>query len=266
MDDYATVKETMLESLGDTPASADRRWWTLSRRSGEEIGAFYLRVRSTGMRRVHGLKTREELCEKMILSRFLSTLPPDCYNSVVTKQPKTGLEASRYVQEFEKSRIFSRRNQTWRSGAGQRFQPNGGRGSYDPRFKSEQFSGSSEAGSSQGSSGSVAGNAPSSTGSSSSNSRNSRSTNAQDSTSGSQAGGGRGSGRSERHSQRERKPVNCYGCGESGHIRRNCPNRVRRVQPQGGSSAMIVDGCLAGVVAKGLRTDTGADRTVVRSD
>ena len=57
-----------------------------------------------------------------------------------------------------------------------------------------------------------------------------------------------------------------YGCGELGHIKPKCPNRVRRVKPQGGASAMIVDGCLAGLVAKDLRIDTGADRTVVRRD
>ena len=143
LDDYVTVKERMLESLGDTPASADRRWWTLSRRSGEEIGAFYLRVHSTGMRRLYGLKTREEICEKVILSRFLSTLPPNCYNSVVAKQPKTSLQASRFVQEFEESCIFSRRNQTWRSGTGQHPQSSGGRGSQETSFKREQFNGGS---------------------------------------------------------------------------------------------------------------------------
>ena len=38
------------------------------------------------------------------------------------------------------------------------------------------------------------------------------------------------------------------------------------MKPQGGTAAMMVDGCLAGLVAKGLRIDTGADRTVVRKD
>ena len=38
------------------------------------------------------------------------------------------------------------------------------------------------------------------------------------------------------------------------------------MKPQGGTAAMMVDSCLAGLVAKGLRIDTGADRTVVRKD
>ena len=93
----------------------------------------------------------------------------------------------------------------------------------------------------------------------------SRNPSSQENTSSSQASGGR-HGRSERNSQGGRKPVTCYGCGESGHIRPNCPNRVRRVKPQGGSAVIMIDGCLAGFVAKDLRIDTGADRTVVRKD
>ena len=50
LDDYELVKDSLLESLGDTPASADHRWWTISRQASEDPGAFYLRVRSTGLR------------------------------------------------------------------------------------------------------------------------------------------------------------------------------------------------------------------------
>ena len=110
MDDYDLVKETMLESLGDTPASADRHWWSLARQAGEDAGVFYLRVRSTGLRRLHGLKTREEITEQLILSRFLSLLPQDCYSNVVTKCPKNGLEVSRLVQEFEETRSSAQIN------------------------------------------------------------------------------------------------------------------------------------------------------------
>ena len=66
-DDFEAVKATLLESLGDTPASADRKWWSLSRQSGEEPGSFYLRVRALGLRRLHGLVSKNEITEKMIL-------------------------------------------------------------------------------------------------------------------------------------------------------------------------------------------------------
>ena len=82
--------------------------------------------------------------------------------------------------------------------------------------------------------------------------------------SGKQASGG--SGRTDRISQRERKPVVCYGCGETGHIKSKCPNKVRRVIPKESVADMLVDGFLAGMAANGLRIDTGADYTVVSKD
>ena len=75
-----------------------------------------------------------------------------------------------------------------------------------------------------------------------------------------------GNGRADRNSQRERKPDVCYGCGEIRHIRPKCPNKVRRVNPREEVEEMLVDGSLAGLVANGLRIDTGAERTVVRQD
>ena len=79
IDDYEALKHTMLETLGDTPASADREWWTLSRWSGETAGEYRMRIQALGTRRMHGLETKEEIKEMMVLSRFMSTLPPDCY-------------------------------------------------------------------------------------------------------------------------------------------------------------------------------------------
>ena len=201
LDDYDAVKATM---LGDTPASADRRWWTLSRQTGEEAGAFYLRVRSTGTRRFHWLATKEEVCERVILSRFLSLLSPECYNSVVAKQPKNGLEASRYVQEFEETRSFSKRHQSWRSNSNHH-----GPSSYVKRE--------------QGNGGGVGGNGSSSNSSSTSSI-------AQNSSTSSQAGGGKGA-KPEKQNQSNRKPVTCYGCGEIGHIR---PKQSEEDYPSGG--------------------------------
>ena len=114
LDDYEAVKETLLESLGDTPASADRKWWTLNRQNNEDPGSFYLRVRAIGLRRLHGLASKEEIIEKTILSRFLSLLHPECYSNVASKQPKNGLEAARMVQEYEETRSFQRRRQPWK--------------------------------------------------------------------------------------------------------------------------------------------------------
>ena len=251
LDDYNLVKSTMLESLGDTPASTDRRWWSLSCRSGEEAGAFYLRIRSTGIRRFDGLTTKEELCERVILSRFLSLLFPECYTSVVARQPKTGLEAAKLVQEFEETRSFSQRQQPWRSNLSHQG---------TQHFKREQ-----------GDAGGVAsiGGVASSGGCP----QNGNVTGA------GQSSDGRSSQASESMGEKpvgrnvsDRKQVICYGCGELGHIKPNCPNRVRSVRSvrsvlgQNAASGMLVDGRLAGLQVKGLRVDTGADRTVVHKD
>ena len=250
--DYEVVKETLLESLGDTPACADKRWWTLSRQSGEAAGAFYLRVRSTGMRRMHGLDSKQEICDKMILSRFLSLLPAECYTSVVAKRPRNGQEAARFVQEYEEDRTFSRRNQ---------FKPNGGHSQQDSYYKREPSGGG--AGGNQVGSSSSGSNASGNTGSSGSNSVRGASPPKTQGTGNSQAGGVKGG---KQDKWRDRKPVTCYGCGEVGHIRPNCPNKVRRVRSPEHSCVMSVDGWLAGTRVTGLRVDTGADRTIVRKE
>ena len=145
LDDYEALKHTMLETLGDTPASADREWWTLSRRSGETAGEYRMRIQALGTRRMHGLETKEEIKEMMVLSHFMSTLPPDCYTCVSTQQPKTSLQAAKFVQDFEEVQTFSRRNQSWKAG----------KGSHDTGYKREQSYGNSGSGSSSGSSGIV---------------------------------------------------------------------------------------------------------------
>ena len=255
--DYDAVKDTMLQSLGDTPEEADRSWWTLRRRSSESIGSFYLRMRSTGSRRFHGLETKEEVIEKVLLSRFLYLLSPECYDSLSAKNPKTGQEASKLVQEYEGRGKFSRRHLSGRSHGSHHYQQN----SYSKR---EQ--GGSGVGSIHGSSSSTNGSSSSSNGSSGHSSGSSPSPSMNQGTSSSQAGGGKG-GRQEKQNQRERKPVTCYGCGEVGHIRPNCPNKVRRVKPEKKEGVVrTVDGFLAGKEVKGLRLDTGADRTLVRQD
>ena len=65
---------------------------------------------------------------------------------------------------------------------------------------------------------------------------------------------------------RGRKPIICHGCGEPGHIKPNCPHRVRRVKSPDPSLVMLVDGLLDGSKVPGMSVDTGADRTLVRED
>ena len=191
--------------------------------------------------------------ERTILSHYLSLLSQDCYSFVAAKNPEDGLEAARLVQEFEETRGFTRRNRPWRSGqsaSGQCTQTN--------------FSGEHKRVVDGEPHGSVVSNNSVGAGSVAQNS-STRNTNTQANASSSQASGGRLS-RSDRQGQGDRKPATCYGCGELGNIKPNCPNRVRHVRSPGHSSRMLVDGCLAGQIAKNLRIDTGAEKTVVRQD
>ena len=108
LDDFDLVKETMLRSLGDTPEEADRRWWTLRRRKGETSGAFYLRMRSTANRRFLGILTRDDMFNKVLLSRFMALLPSECYNCISAKHPRTAEEAAEMVADYESRETFSK--------------------------------------------------------------------------------------------------------------------------------------------------------------
>ena len=236
--DYDSVKAILLEALGDTTACADRRWWTLARQPGEEPAQFYLRVRATGLRMLSDFTSRDAVVEQVILSRFLSLLPSDGYSSVVSKHPKNGLEAPRFLQEFEETRTFSRRRQGWRqdhhSHSGRR-EPSSSSGGGSSSSSGSGSPGGSNSGSSAGVKEVTGGQNPSAGASSSGSSK------------------GRGN----------RKPIVCHGCGEPGHIRPQCPHKVRSVRSPDSESLIEVDGCLAGIPVCGLQVDTGASRSVV---
>ena len=246
LDDYDSVKNVLLASLGDTPASADRKWWSLNRLPGEDAGSFYLRVRAIGIRRLHGLTSKEEILERLVLSRFMSLLSPDSYSNAMARQPKDGLEAARIVQDLEETKSYSRKRQAWRQDHNHH---------NAQAFRRENNRGSSPNGGGNG----VSANSVSANGVSGSK----ENTGSQNPSVGAPASGGSRSGKGDRQN---RKPIVCHGCGEPGHIRPNCPNKVRRVKSPVHSKVMTVSGWLAGCKTDKLRVDTGADRTVVRED
>ena len=237
--DYEAVKSVLLKALGDTPAHAERHWWSLARLSGETPADFFSRVRHTGLRRLSQLPTREAVVDHVILSKFLSLLPVDSYAAVMAQHPKTGLEAAEFLLDFEETRAYSRKRQPWKDHHHHpRREPHR---SHSPNNSS---SGNSNGGTSSGnnSSGSGAhGGKPSAGAPTSGGSNNS-------------------GGKSDRGN---RKQVICHNCGEPGHIRPNCPNRIRSVRSPEGNSVIAVTGLLAGVPVKGLQIDTGAGRTVI---
>ena len=241
--DYEALKQAMLEALGDTPDGADKRWCTLSRQQGESHRALYRRVHMTGFRRMYGLDTKEQCCQRMILSKFLTLLSPDCYSSVVAKRPRTGQEAAAFAQEFEDDSSFARSLQSKPSG-GHFFKSETGNNGVDGvqgNSASDVLFGSP--------SGGTSGAVPAQT----------------HNGCGSPVVGGEGV-KLEQQYQGGRHPVTCFGCGEVGHIRPNCPHKVRRVISEGGGSMPSVNGFLAGVPVDNLMVDTGSDITLVRKD
>ena len=242
--DYELVKEDLLKLLGDTPDSADKKWWTLVRKSGETPGDFFQRVHSVGSRRMTGYESRDEVCDRMILSRYLSLLHPDCYSNVIARRPKTGQEAATMVQDYEEERAFARRHQ---------FRPNGGQQNYSHGYKREQ--GSVSSGPSKGSGGGV---------NQGGNQGGSQASGTSGVTSNNSSGANQGN-KQDKGTKRDRKPFNCFNCGEPGHLKANCPERIRRVRSPGSSKSKVITACIAGKEVQ-VRVDTGADRTLMQAD
>ena len=242
--DYDAVKRVLLKALGDTPAHADRRWWSLARLPGEEPAQFYLRIRNTGLRRLSDFPTRDAVVDQTILSRFLSLLPADSYTAVTSQHPKTGLEAAGLLQEFEETKAYSWKRQGWRHShhSGRREPSWGSSGNGGGRTNSSNDSNSGSGVKEV--TGSDNSSPPSASG----------------------AGSPRGGG-----DRMSKKPIICHGCGEPGHIRPQCPMRVRSVRSLDSESPakgdkMFVSGWIGGSPVEKLKIDTGADRSLVRKD
>ena len=251
LDDYDVIKATLLDALGDTPSSADRNWWSLVRKAGEDACAFYLRIRACGIMRLQGLVSKEEILEKLVLSRFLSLLSADSYAHATDRRPKDGLEAAKIVHELEERRAYTRERSGWRQDH-RRHNPHSSRREPNNNDRTSPSSGTGS-----GNSGSASSNSTSGAGVK-------EVTGSNPSSGTSASGGSRSSNSSGAHSSNtRRKPVVCHNCGEPGHIRPNCPNRVRSIRSPDHDSLIEVDGVLAGTPLSGLQIDTGASRSVV---
>ena len=222
--DYEAVKGVLLKALGDTPAHAERHWWSLARQPGETPADLFSRVRHTGLRRLSQLPTKEAVVDHVILSRFLSLLPVDSYAAVMAQHPKTGLEAAEFLMDFEETRAYSRKWQTWKD--------------HQNHHRREPHRSNSPNNSSGGNSSSGTGG-----GNTSSESGVMEVTGGNPSAGTSASGGSRHSGRSDMGG---RKPVICHNCGEPGHIRPNCPNRIKSVRSPGSAPVIEVTGLIAG--------------------
>ena len=271
VDDYDLVKSTMLKVLRDTPEQADRNWWSLARKQGETMSAFQIRLKGVATRRFQGCETREALFEKVVLSRLLYLLPADQYNLVTMRHPESAAAVADIVDDLECRAEFARmhlggsrqnqggqpyyrkdnyhrNNRGYRGGGYQGGNDSTGSSTPPPSSPSVVVGNSEAAERSK-----VAGNNPNPA----------------------QAGNKGGSSNPPYRG----KPVICYACREPGHIKPNCPNRVRRLspceevdseidEPEDNDSAEPnwVDGWIGSEQITGMRYDSGCDRTVVDKD
>ena len=260
IEDYDKVKSVMLKALRDTPEQADRNWWTLVRKAGETMSAFYIRMRTVAVRRFDGLVTREALFEKVLLSRFLYLLPADQYNSVTMRDPKSAEDAADIIDDLEGRSDFSKHHLAEGSRHGQSSH------SYYRRDNGQRgYHGYSKGGGYQGSNASN-GSAPSAgSGTQDSAGKGKGVVSSPNPPAAGSANGSSGSNQSEK-----KKPIICYSCKEPGHIKPNCPNRQRRLSPcdesddeNESAEPNWVDGWVGDHKIKGMRYDSGCDRTVV---
>ena len=250
--DYDSLKVQLLTDLRDTPEQADRRWWALSKKTGESFNNFLVRMRTTANRRFENCLSKEDMLEKVLLSRFLYSLSGEQYEAVSLREPKTASQAAGLLDdlvsraEFAKAHLRGQERSGYvRKDHGQKYH-----GQFRPSGQAVV-----EAKPQDPAGGKPVVSAPQQNNNSSS-------------------GSGQGNGR---QGGRPRQIV-CYGCKEPGHIKRNCPYRVRRLSPRTLDSGcseseeeaepvvvkpFVVNGCIDGHVVKGMRYDTGCDCTVV---
>ena len=247
---YLEVKSELLKLLGDTPDAADKKWWLLARKGSESLGDLFQRVFLVATRRMDGFKSKEEVMEREILSRYLSLLQPDCYTYVAARRPKTGQAAALIAQEFEDERSFA-------STLGQKGSAQGG--SFRPQYGNSRWNrNSSQSGGSAGSNPgasseykevvkSVQGPAPK------------------------KEADGQDDSRSDNPRQdrwQKRPPIICHGCGKPGHIRPQCPDLIRRMRSP--EFSVVNTACTAYEIGAWIageevtaRVDSGADLTLV---
>ena len=269
--DYDLLKVNLLKALKDTTEQADRNWWALAKRHDESFGAFVVRMRSTATRRFEDCFTREEVVEKVILSRFLYSLQSEQYSAVTLKEPKSAMEAASALDDLVSRNDFAKNHLRNSDRVDQPY----GRREYGHRTHQGYRNDISS---------------PTSGRSSPSDRRSPSPTQAVVPSSGNQAqepavservipnpstqngsnnqGGFGGHGRP--------RQIICHSCGEPGHIKPNCPYRVRRIfssdldsesdepgDEEEKSEPNYVNGRIAGKMTVGMRYDSGCDRTVV---
>ena len=95
LDDYYSIRVTLLKALGDTPLQASRKWWSLSRQPDESHNSYFQHLNSLNICHLEEVNTKQDINNLISLSKFLDSLYPSCY---LWRDPKSGnkIDGQRY--------------------------------------------------------------------------------------------------------------------------------------------------------------------------
>ena len=233
MNDYEAIKTILLDSFGDTVQQARKDWWTLRKLQGESPEELVIRIEGKIKRGLDGCDSIMDATAMITLSRFLSILPSDVSTFVLGRNPKSAMEAAHMASEFQALHSWKAKP-TYSSRYDRRDE--------NPSYRSDRSEGRKDASSSA---------------------------------LGTARGGGqnrqqqgfseRNKTRTESYSNNSERPITCYGCGEKGHKRPDCPKRVRRVRSPQPKHAFMVQGKIGEIECKKMVLDSGSDITIINS-
>ena len=227
-DDYDVVKTVLLDGFGDTVDLARKQWWIMRKETEESFQDCMIRFEEKFKRGMEGCTSILDLVSILSMSKFLSILTPECRTYVLGRNPKDGITAAHLAEEFY-------RINPWRSCSG-----------HIARYerKDTDHSGSSSQRKDWGSNRSEY--APSH---------------------GRQQQFERNKPRTDNHTTDNPKVPTCYGCGEKGHKKPDCPKKIRRIRsPQPKGNTIYVAGKIGDVECRKLVVDSGADLTIIHPD
>ena len=231
--DYKAIKTILLDSFGDTVQQARKDWWTLRKLQGESPEELVIRIEGKIKRGLDGCDSIMDATAMITLSRFLSILPSDVSTFVLGRNPKSAMEAAHMASEFQALHSWKAKP-TYSSRYDRRDE--------NPSYRSDRSEGRKDA---------------------------------RSSALGTARGGGqnrqqqgfseRNKTRTESNSNNSERPITCYGCGEKGHKRPDCPKRVRRVRSPQPKHAFMVQGKIGEIECKKMVLDSGSDITIINS-
>ena len=222
---YEAIKTNLLDSFWDTVQQARKDWWTLRKLQGECPEELVIRIEGKIKRGLDGCDLIMDATAMITLSTFLSILPSDVSTFVLGRNPKSAMEAAHMASEFQPLHSWKAKP-TYSSRYDRRDE--------NPSYRSDRSEGRKDASSSA---------------------------------SGAARGGGqnrqqqgfseRNKTRTESYSNNSERLITCYGCGEKGHKRPDCPKRVRH--------AFMVQGKIRETQCKKMVQDSVSDITIINS-